>query len=86
MQTCKNCFTTVDDKAKTCAKCGAVRRRDYRVLISGPLFILAGLSLHQDSIFWSVMIAAVGVYLLSTLRNYRWVVPVKPQVSKNSEA
>lgn len=75
MKTCPFCEARVGDKADDCPSCGARYRRDMRGLLSGPAFLLVATNVIQDSIFFGILIAMLGIYGLWTLRNFRWVGP-----------
>ena len=73
MKTCPFCEAKMGEKIDDCPSCGAKHRRDLRGLISGPAFILVSANVYQDSLIFGTLIALLGVYGLSTLRNHRWI-------------
>lgn len=77
MKTCPYCEARVGDKAYDCPSCGARHRRDMRGLLSGPAFLLVAANVARDSLFFAFLILLLGLYGLSTLRNFRWIEPKK---------
>ena len=75
MTICPFCETKLNDTVDDCPSCGARHRRDKRGLVSGPAFLLVAVNVVQDSIFFGLLIALLGLYGLSTLRNFRWIGP-----------
>lgn len=74
MRKCPNCSAQLTHDAG-CDGCGARRRRDFRGLVTGPVFAVTGYFMIPDSRFAAVMFALASLVCFATLMNFRWHMP-----------